>query len=78
MMFAGPIAAAYGELALWRGRPEQAVELATSLLASASERECPQHTAELHAIGARAYADLAQAAPCGARPRCRAISGDLG
>ena len=62
MMFAGPIAAACGELALWRGRPQQAVELATSLLSTASERECPQHTAELHAIAARAYADLAHAA----------------
>ena len=62
LMFAGPIAAAYGELALWRGRPQQAVELATSLLATASERECPQHTAELHAIATRAYADLAQTA----------------
>jgi DNA-binding CsgD family transcriptional regulator len=62
MMFTGPITAACGELALWRGRPQQAVDLATTLLATASERECPQHTAELHAIGARAYADLAQAA----------------
>jgi DNA-binding CsgD family transcriptional regulator len=61
LMFAGPVAAVRGELALWRGRPHDAIELATATLGPATARECLQHTSELHAIGARAFADLATA-----------------
>jgi DNA-binding CsgD family transcriptional regulator/tetratricopeptide (TPR) repeat protein len=62
LMWAGPIAAVSAELELWRGRPQQAVELVTAALALAPERECLQHSSEAHANGCRAYADLAQSA----------------
>jgi ATP/maltotriose-dependent transcriptional regulator MalT len=61
VMWAGPVAAARAELELWRARPAAAVELAHSTLELAPERECLQHTSELHALGARALADLALA-----------------
>jgi ATP/maltotriose-dependent transcriptional regulator MalT len=62
LMWAGPIAAASAELELWRGRPRQAVELVSAALTLAPERECLQHTSEVHAHGSRGYAYLAQAA----------------
>jgi DNA-binding CsgD family transcriptional regulator len=62
VMWIGPIAAARAELELWRRQPAQAVDIVAGVLAHARERESLHHTAELHAHGARAYADLAQAA----------------
>jgi DNA-binding CsgD family transcriptional regulator len=62
LMFTAPIAAATAELALWSARPQLAAQLATTVLRDAATRESPQHTSELHAVGARANADLAQAA----------------
>lgn len=62
LMWAGPVAAVRAELELWRGRPRQAVELVSAALTLAPERECLQHTSEVHANGSRAYADIAQAA----------------
>ncbi|MGI8572801.1 MAG: LuxR C-terminal-related transcriptional regulator, partial [Solirubrobacteraceae bacterium] len=62
LMWAGPIAGVSSELELWLGRPERAVAIVNATLAIAPERECPQHSSELHANGTRAHADLAQAA----------------
>jgi ATP/maltotriose-dependent transcriptional regulator MalT len=73
-MWTGPIAAARAELELWRGRPQPAVEIVASTLALAPERQCLQHTSELHAVGARALADLAVGAP--ARHQDAAASAD--
>jgi DNA-binding CsgD family transcriptional regulator len=62
LMWVGPIAAASSEMELWRSQPGAAAEIVAAALALAPERECLQHTSELHANGARAHADLAQAA----------------
>ncbi len=62
LMWAGPVAAAQAELALWRKRPEAALQLVRATLQLAPDRECLQHTSGLHAVGMRALADLALAA----------------
>jgi DNA-binding CsgD family transcriptional regulator len=62
LMWVGPIAAVSTELELWRGRARRATEIVAAAFAGAPDRECLQHTSELHAHGARAHADLAQAA----------------
>ena len=56
------VAAARAELALWRGHAQQAAEIVRAALAIEPERQCLQHTSELHAVGARALAELAAAA----------------
>jgi DNA-binding CsgD family transcriptional regulator/tetratricopeptide (TPR) repeat protein len=61
-MWAGPIAAVRAELELWRGQAQAAAEVVRSALVLHPERQCLQHTSELHAVGARALADLAVAA----------------
>jgi len=58
VMWAGPIGAVRAELELCRGRPEAVPEIVQATLSLAPERECLQHTAELHWLGARALADL--------------------
>ncbi|MGZ4252188.1 MAG: tetratricopeptide repeat protein [Solirubrobacteraceae bacterium] len=62
LMWAGPVAAARAELALWRKQPEAALQLVRATLQLAPDRECLQHTSGLHAVGMRALADLALAA----------------
>ncbi|HET7047085.1 MAG TPA: AAA family ATPase [Solirubrobacteraceae bacterium] len=62
LMWAGPVAAVQAELALWRVRPDAALQLVRATLELAPDRECLQHTSELHAVGMRALADLARAA----------------
>jgi DNA-binding CsgD family transcriptional regulator/tetratricopeptide (TPR) repeat protein len=64
-MWAGPVAAARAELALWRGEAQMAAEIVRKTLAIAPERQCLQHTSELHAVGARALTELAIAARAG-------------
>ena len=64
-MWAGPVAAARAEVALWRGDAQMAADIMHKTLAIAPERQCLQHTSELHAVGARALADLALAAEAG-------------
>ena len=61
-MWTGPVAAARAELELWRGQAQQAAEIVRAALAIEPERQCLQHTSELHAVGARALAELAAAA----------------
>jgi DNA-binding NarL/FixJ family response regulator len=61
-MWTGPVAAARAELELWRGQAPQAATIVSAALAVGSERQCLQHTSELHAVGARALAELAVAA----------------
>jgi tetratricopeptide (TPR) repeat protein len=73
-MWAGPVAAARAELALWRGDAQMAATIVRKTLAIAPERQCLQHTSELHAVGARALAELAIAAR--ARRRDAAPSAD--
>jgi predicted ATPase len=64
-MWAGPVAAARAEVALWRGDAQMAAAIVHKTLAIAPERQCLQHTSELHAVGARALAELALAARAG-------------
>jgi DNA-binding CsgD family transcriptional regulator/tetratricopeptide (TPR) repeat protein len=61
-MWTGPVAAARAELELWRGQPLQAAAIVRPALAVGPERQCLQHTSELHAVGARSLAELAVAA----------------
>ncbi len=61
-MWIGPVAAVRAELELWRGRTPHAAEIVRAALAVAPERQCLQHTSELHAVGGQALADLAVAA----------------
>ena len=61
-MWTGPVAAARAELELWRGHAQEAAEIVRAALAVGPERQCLQHTSELHAVGARALAELAVAA----------------
>lgn len=61
-MWTGPVAAARAELELWRGQAQEATEIVRAALAVEPERQCLQHTSELHAVGARALAELAIAA----------------
>ncbi len=61
-MWTGPVAAARAELELWRGRAQEAAQIVRAALAVEPERQCLQHTSELHALGARALAELAGAA----------------
>jgi DNA-binding CsgD family transcriptional regulator/tetratricopeptide (TPR) repeat protein len=61
-MWTGPVAAARAELELWRGQPLAAAEIVRAALAVGPERQCLQHTSELHAVGARSLAELAVAA----------------
>jgi DNA-binding NarL/FixJ family response regulator len=61
-MWTGPVAALRAELALWRGQRQEAAEIVRAALAVEPERQCLQHTSELHAVGARAFAELAVAA----------------
>jgi DNA-binding CsgD family transcriptional regulator len=76
-MWAGPVAAARAEVALWRGDAQMAAEIVHKTLAIAPERQCLQHTSELHAVGARALADLALAARAG-RQEAAANAGPAG
>src|SRR5947209_2661043 len=59
VMWAGPIGAVRAELELWRGRAAAVPDVVHATLSIGPERECLQHTAELHWLGARALADLA-------------------
>jgi ATP/maltotriose-dependent transcriptional regulator MalT len=61
-MWTSPVAAARAELELWRGQPPQAAEIVRAALAVEPERQCLQHTSELHAVGARSLAELSVAA----------------
>jgi DNA-binding NarL/FixJ family response regulator/tetratricopeptide (TPR) repeat protein len=61
-MWTGPVAAVRAELELWRGHAQEAAEIVCGALAVEPERQCLQHTSELHAVGARAFAELAAAA----------------
>src|SRR5437588_5042729 len=61
-MWTGPVAAVRAELELWRGQVQEAAEVVRAALAVEPERQCLQHTSELHAVGARAFAELAVAA----------------
>jgi DNA-binding CsgD family transcriptional regulator len=63
LMWAGPIGAVRAEFELCRGRPAAVPEAVHTTLSLAPERECLQHTAELHWLGTRALADLALGAP---------------
>ena len=78
----GPIAAAATELELWQGRPERALEIVSRALALAPDRECLADTWELYTNGARAHADLAQAARAlgdtDAARRCAQAASELG
>ncbi len=62
VMWAGPLGAMRAELELWRGRPAAVPQTVDATLSLAPERECLQHTAELHWLGTRALAELALAA----------------
>jgi hypothetical protein len=61
-MWTGPVAAARAELELWRGQAQEAAEIVRAALAVGPERQCLQHTSELHAVGARSLAEVAVAA----------------
>jgi DNA-binding CsgD family transcriptional regulator/tetratricopeptide (TPR) repeat protein len=67
-MWLGPVAAVRAELELWRGQAHTAAEIVRKTLALAPERQCLQHTSELHAVGARALAGVATAARALQRP----------
>jgi DNA-binding NarL/FixJ family response regulator/tetratricopeptide (TPR) repeat protein len=58
-MWTGPVAAVRAELELWRGHAQESAEIVCAALAVEPERQCLQHTSELHAVGARAFAELA-------------------